>query len=496
MTIESSNKPKIKLKLRKSIITEPLQPDNLTGSDVPETKLKPFWNTYTKTVSQKLWSPTKINSIVSNLKCSDRSLQSWFSVLCQKQTTEPQNWQKIYSLLSPKNTDSVPHKIDKLELKARIIKMLPNQQEKTKLRTWFGIYRFIYNKGLEILKNKAYESGSLLSQLRNRLVKDENYQTENQWVRELPADTRDYAVKELLKAFKTNLKAHQSFQMTFKSKKKSQSIEFRAQRQYNVSRGNYKFLSEIKKTEPVPDLTHDIKVQQTPNGSFNMIIPMDVVRNENQVPHRIISIDPGVRTFMTGYSPDGFVYHLGNNDIQRMSRLLHQQYKLQSRVKQHKRKNKHRIRKAFKRMSYRIKHLVDECHKKLTHWLFENFDYIIIPKLDTSAFCRKNMSRKVKNKIKVWRHCSLIDRLHFKQREYLDSTLLVPSEEYTSKTCSHCGSLNHSLGRSKEFVCPEPSCQRVFDRDVNGAFNILLKVLTQQISEHLPEAEDLINNWV
>jgi hypothetical protein len=67
-----------------------------------------------------------------------------------------------------------------------------------KLRSWFGIYRWIYNQGLQILKSKKYESGSLLKQLRNQLVKDQNYQDDKQWVSELPFDTRDYAIKELL----------------------------------------------------------------------------------------------------------------------------------------------------------------------------------------------------------------------------------------------------------------------------------------------------------
>lgn len=374
--------------------------------------------------------------------------------------------------------------------------MLPNLQQKMKLRSWFGIYRWIYNKGLEILKNKSYGSGSLLKQLRNRLVKDENYIDQNQWINELPADTRDCAIKELLQAFKTNRKSGHHFDMTFKSKKKSQSMEIRADRQYNTTRGKYKFLSEIKKTELIPELTHDIKIHIDTIGSFYMIIPMDVVRNDNQVPHRIISIDPGIRTLMTGYTPDGSIYHLGKNDIQRLCRLLHWKSKLQGLQSKHRRKNKNRIRRAFKKMSYKIKYLVDECHKKTTRWLFENFDCIIIPKLDTNSFCRKHMSKLTKNKIKVWRHCSLIERLITKQREYPRTQLIIPSEEYTSKTCSQCGCLHRQLGSNKEFKCPQPACQCIFDRDVNGSFNILLKTLTDVRMKHPKEVDDLITNWI
>ena len=214
--------------------------------------------------------------------------------------------------------------------------MLPNLEQKIQLKRWFGIYRLIYNKGLEIIKNKSYQKGtSLLRQLRDRLIKNENYDSQkgNEWVKQLPADTRDYAVRELVQAFNNNLQSGHHFNMTFKSKKRSQSIEIRAQRQFNVTRGAYKFLSEIRLTEELPELKHDIKIQMTTDKSFYMIIPMDVVRNDTQVPHRIISIDPGIRTLMTGYTPDGFIYHLGENDIQRLCRLRHYQSKLQGRLK-------------------------------------------------------------------------------------------------------------------------------------------------------------------
>jgi len=355
---------------------------------------------------------------------------------------------------------------------------------------------------LERLKNKEYQKGTpLLQQFRNVLVKKENYQTENQWIAELPADTRDCAIKELLQAFTTNRKVHQHFNLTFKSRKKSNSIEIRAHRQYQVTRGQYKFLSDIKTTEQLPELTHDIKIQMDTDGSFYLIIPMDVMRNDNQVPpHRIISIDPGIRTLMTGYTPDGFVYHLGRNDIQLLCRLMYYRNKLQGRMVTHRRKNKHRIRLAFKRAGNRIKNLVDECHKKLTHWLYENFDMILIPKLDTNSFCRKRMRKKTKNMIKVWRHCSLIDRLINKQREYPETHLLIPTEEYTSKTCSKCGHIHQHLGTNKEFLCPENDCRMIMDRDVNGAFNILLKTLTEveDASRSKPfsnEVEDP-SNWI
>ena len=86
------------------------------------------------------------------------------------------------------------------------------------------------------------------------------------------------------------------------------------------------------------------------------------------------------------------------------------------------------------------------------------------------------MSKKVKNKIKGWRHCSFLDRLGFKSLEYPNVTIFNPTEEYTSKTCSNCGYLHEKLGSSKTFSCP--GCNDSFDRDANAAKNILLKCMS------------------
>ena len=85
------------------------------------------------------------------------------------------------------------------------------------------------------------------------------------------------------------------------------------------------------------------------------------------------------------------------------------------------------------------------------------------------------MRKPSKNKIKAWRHCAFIDKLKFKWNEYPDRQVIIPTEEYTSMTCSECGTLNRQLGDSKIFICL--NCDSVFDRDVNAGKNILLKTV-------------------
>ena len=57
------------------------------------------------------------------------------------------------------------------------------------------------------------------------------------------------------------------------------------------------------------------------------------------------------------------------------------------------------------------------------------------------------------------------------RRGILGGTVIDCHEEYTSKTCSCCGRLNHTLGASKSFTCP--FCHFVVD---SGIF--FLKIIT------------------
>lgn len=460
-----------------------------------EKVLRPFWNESTKVESQKLWSPTKTDCVDLDLNCLSGSvknhmLESWFSIQVQKQKTENKNCQKIYSQLSQsllqKTMELDPLKTEKsennLSLKSRKIKLQPNREQRSKLKEWFGSYRFVYNRCIDYINKKERESGKgLKKQLREKFIQDKNYETENTWM-SLPADTRDYAAVEAYEKFKTNLNSGHKFKMSFKNKNQSQSIGVRRERQFNAKtkRSKYKFLSEIKRTEELPEFENDIKIHMDIFENFYIIVPLKLNRSENQTPKRqtkrIISLDPGIRTFFTGYTHDGYVYHLGQNDISRLCRLYYYRFKLQSKMDKCKNNNqKLKYKKAINILSLKQTNLVNEAHKKISKWLLENFDYIILPKLDTNSFCRKTMNKKVKNKIKAWRHCSFLDRLKFKNLEYPNVYITSPTEEYTSKTCSGCGFIHENLGSNKTFNCPQ--CCKIFDRDVNAAKNILLKCL-------------------
>ncbi len=141
------------------------------------------------------------------------------------------------------------------------------------------------------------------------------------------------------------------FAVKYRSKKKLQSESIViVKKGYNGPGLFYKTFFEspetrIKSAERLPkkeELQYDCHLQRTKSGEYYFCLPMplDAKRDDNQVPTKnnqriedgILALDPGVRTFQTGYSPSGIIMEWGKSDILKIQRLCRKLYKLQKRM--------------------------------------------------------------------------------------------------------------------------------------------------------------------
>jgi putative transposase len=130
----------------------------------------------------------------------------------------------------------------------------------------------------------------------------------------------------------------------------------------------------------------------------------------------------------------------------------------------------------------RIRNLVTDLHWKVASWLCHSYDVIILPRFDTktmvsrgSSHGKRRMNSKTARSMCTWSHYLFRQRLAHKVSEFPGTTLVICTEEYTSKTCGRCGEIHRNLGGSKTFHCP--SCGLVADRDAHAARNIFIKTL-------------------
>jgi putative transposase len=384
-------------------------------------------------------------------------------------------------------------------MKVRKIRVYPaNEEQRKLLLQWFGTARWTYNECLKKLRlpNSPYKptwSGGL----REAVVNNSNYETVNRWVLDTPRDIRARACDDLILAYAANFAqraktpAH-TFDIHFRSRKQPQQSIYIGARHYNRAViYPSKFGSvPLRSSEPLPErLAHDARLIRTRLGHYFLCLPIDVKRDENQVPvdiFRIASLDPGVRTPHMLYDPSGKIVAFGQHDISRIYRLCHYLDRLRSKIDLLPRskdpsikKSTHRVRwrmqRAWRRASLRIRNLVDEYHKQVVHYLVTNYDVILLPALETSQLIRRKTRKFGSNMARAlvtWAHYRFRQRLLWKGTS-TGCKIVICGEAWTSKTCGKCGWCHSKLGKSETFKCQQ--CGIEVGRDVNGARNILLK---------------------
>ncbi|CAG8580437.1 6062_t:CDS:2 [Cetraspora pellucida] len=206
------------------------------------------------------------------------------------------------------------------------------------------------------------------------------------------------------------------------------------------------------------------------------------IRETQDVIHAV-SIDPGVRTPFTWYSPTKGAGKIGNRDIGRIYRLckymddlISRKDKLSNSKSKRKKKKASRLDKAVHRMRRKIYRLQNEIHRKTIKFLTDEFDIIVIPPFETSNMINRKtrkINKKTVKRMLGWSHYKFKQRLISKSKEK-GNKVIFQNEAYTSKTCSWCGNMQNISG-SKIYKCK--NCNIEIDRDVNGARGILLRAL-------------------
>ena len=137
------------------------------------------------------------------------------------------------------------------------------------------------------------------------------------------------------------------------------------------------------------------------------------------------------------------------------------------------------MKKAWHRSIRRLKYLVSDMHRKVCKYLCVEYDVVFIPIFNTKDMVRRAermISSNTSRAMMTWSHYRFRQMLKAKAVE-TGTFVKEVTEEFTSKTCTCCGTLHKNLGSSKIYKCKQ--CRSVFDRDENGARNILIKSLLE-----------------
>lgn len=393
------------------------------------------------------------------------------------------------------------------EMKCQKWRIHPTAEQKKTLSLWMETSRWIYNRAAAAVnKKKSADLKELREEIETSRWSDPSRTPER--MRNVPYEIRDSPLRDIVKAVKALRAKEKRFKRKFKFRKKKDAVSSLTlrKRQLNCATGRgdvwpslfgttgdrSAMRTEKGKTLP-PEFEHDTRLlHERKTGFYYLCVPMTVAplpeTQGRQPPHRtgegkVVSIDPGIRTFATCYDPSGAVteWGSGKETTQLLFWLLRKAGRLEEKAKRSKGRHRRRIAAVAARIRKRSTDLVNELHRKLSLWLCKNHSAVLVPKFDT----RQIVQHKGRPKRRLGRKTSgaCVRLSHYKFRTYLSNKarefgthVVVCDERYTSMTCGSCGKLNRGLGSSKTFFCP--SCGYRADRDHNAARNILLRYVS------------------
>ncbi len=497
-----------------SLVTQ--QPKSSKISEVDSTTqekaFSPYWNEFSQMMSDWLSLPTKtdfvdLGSILSHGCAKNTNVNYWFST----NRTLAQNGKWLRTSLQS-STSSVVDFTDLESTKSKSLKTVsyrvyPVKELEKIWKKWVAAVRKVYNISIAYLndhqkfpKPASYKGGELGGKMGfKKFLKASGLIPD--WCKELGiSKLLDNATREAYVAWSKTDK-NPKFIIEGKSKKPHPQAglkiaRFRSVRDQRLTLQfdptaykNGRWMVSATKHLPVPQFVgHDFCVLT--NGSTELTynkgrwlahFPVEVEDGVDFTDsQKLIALDPGVRTFMTGFDGNEFS-EFGNGDFARVAKLCAHLDKMKSRHdkakgRQYKRL-RYRLRQAMEKLRTKIKNLRSEFHKQVASYLAKNYDVIFLPTFETSQMVARK-KRKLKNKtaraMMTWAFYQFSQTLEHLCNRY-GSKLVRVTEEYTSKTCTKCGHIHRYLGGNKKFKCPH--CEYEIPRDFNGALGIFLKAL-------------------
>lgn len=256
------------------------------------------------------------------------------------------------------------------------------------------------------------------------------------------------------------------------------------------------------------DQSHDMTVVKQRGRYYLCIptferadVPTHLPENEPIDEQTVLAIDPGIRTFLTGYCPGtGEIIEMGKqadvqerlkaerdreigitkllNDRDRIERRVLSKYPDISDTRDLKRRYWRRVKKLRARRflhEARQGNIIKQLHHECSAQILQRFKHIIIPRFSSKDVHKlPHVSEEWKKYAKTLKHFSFRQKLLEKTWHYPGSSVWLCGEHYTTMCCGNCGSNNRTIKDSETFMCKQ--CKFDSPRDRHASRNMYLKI--------------------
>jgi len=345
--------------------------------------------------------------------------------------------------------------------------------------------------------------------LRNAYVtaKDNAFFDDKAWLLDTPKVIRQQAAFEAAKNFKAAMTNRRNgnidrFRLGFKSKR-TKGYVLGLEKHLSYKEGTLTFkdgaltilpetIGRIRCFEKPPIVdkpASECSVMRDALGDFWLLVPVTKAVKPARAAGATLSIDPGVRTPFSCYSPEAQRASLEGVDMKRrieevQRRVATTDTRISAAASANERRKllRHRLR-----LFRRYQRVRDDCHWKLIGAMTDDFDTVLLPHLETSRLCGGLRAKSNRQMFGV-SHYLFKQRMAEKCQE--KSVMFVEADEaYTSITCGACGFIHRGLGSAEVFKCP--ACGLRCHRDLHAARNIYLRWICSSSSDNRSAADSL-----
>ena len=224
--------------------------------------------------------------------------------------------------------------------------------------------------------------------------------------------------------------------------------------------------------EKIPEEFGDPKIHKDKWGDWWLLLPIKKQHKFIKTQKQGIALDPGIKTFMTGYTTHGKIYNYVEDELLLM-KLLRQISKIQSLVDNNQ-QPKHSSQ-ILNNLRKQMQHKIDDMHWKVINDLTKKNNLIVIGKLNVQSILKSStITKSAKRKLQVLSHFQFKQRLKYKAAS-LGVLLKTQNEWGTTKGCPCCGWSNKLTLADRIFKCIR--CEYSANRDDKAACCIMLKYM-------------------
>ena len=347
-----------------------------------------------------------------------------------------------------------PNLEQKMFLRTMRVRLFPTLKQRNILNLWFGVYRRFYNKA----KHYSESHGNICSfkKLRNEMRASGEYEIPNKWKENedmIPERIITGAIKDFcsnlqgcftkirngdIKFFEIHEKKKKDLSQTlnlesqcFSKVKKTKNTlfktySFRNRTSKNLGttkglkiRGFYKKGKARIKLCDI-DIEKDSRISYE-NLNFFLLIPYMKEELKTNPRHTVISLDSGIRTFQTGYCPEGHTIEICKDTNSKLKKYYSRLDELNTRYFATKKDNgsfakdfkgkRTAISRRRKRYFEKIRNIIDDMHWKTIKFLTENYQDIIISDFRVKELLQLNELRHISKRV-----LSSLSHYRFRQR--------------------------------------------------------------------------------